>query len=192
MTFHSDASAMAAGSPSRLPSRSRDRDVDGTALVVMGVSGCGKSSVAASVANALGWALHEGDAYHSPESVAKMRAGIPLVDADRTAWLDRLGALLAAPAGGAGQALTCSALRRGYRDRLRQARPGLRFAFLRLDYEEALARVCGRPDHFFSPALVADQFDTLESPHDEAGVLTLDATEPIAVLTDRIARWLRA
>lgn len=64
------------------------------ALVVMGVSGCGKSSVGAACADALGWTLHEGDTYHAPESVAKMRAGTPLTDADRAGWLDRLADLL--------------------------------------------------------------------------------------------------
>ncbi len=192
MTFHPDTSAAL---PTAAPpdSASLPQGADGCrAIVVMGVSGCGKSSVAGAVAQAFGWTLHEGDRYHAPESVEKMRAGLPLDDADRAGWLDRLAALLAAPAGSGGHALACSALRREYRDRLRRARPGLRFAFLRLDYREALARVSGRPDHFFSPALVADQFATLESPHDEAGVLTLDATEPIDVLTTRIAGWLRA
>lgn len=65
------------------------------AVVVMGVSGCGKSSLAQACADLLGWTLHEGDAYHAPESIAKMRAGVPLTDADRQGWLDRLAQLLA-------------------------------------------------------------------------------------------------
>ncbi|WP_375576222.1 gluconokinase [Paracidovorax oryzae] len=166
------------------------------AVVVMGVSGCGKSSVAAEAAALLGWTLHEGDAYHSPESVAKMRAGQPLTDEDRGGWLDRLAHLLAHavhPGDGAGQGgivLTCSALRRRYRDHLRAAAPGLRFAFLELDYDHALARVSHRPGHFFSPTLVANQFATLESPRGEAGVLALDATRPIHDLGTSIAHWM--
>ncbi len=166
------------------------------AVVVMGVSGCGKSSVAAEAAALLGWTLHEGDAYHSPESVAKMRAGQPLTDEDRAGWLDRLAHLLAhavRPGDGAGQGgivLTCSALRRRYRDHLRAAAPGLRFAFLELDYDHALARVSHRPGHFFSPTLVANQFATLESPRGEAGVLALDATRPIHDLGTSIAHWM--
>ncbi|MDA8520924.1 gluconokinase [Acidovorax sp. NCPPB 4044] len=162
-----------------------------TALVVMGVSGCGKSSVAAQAAALLGWALHEGDAYHSPESVAKMRTGQPLTDEDRAGWLDRLARLLA-EAGPGGVVLTCSALRRRYRDRLRAASPGLRFAFLELDYDSALARVSARPGHFFSPTLVADQFATLESPLGEPGVLPLDATRPVQQLAAAAAQWVRA
>nr|WP_245783668.1 gluconokinase, GntK/IdnK-type [Paracidovorax konjaci] len=161
-----------------------------TALVVMGVSGCGKSSVAAEAAALLGWALHEGDAYHSTESVAKMRTGQPLTDEDRAGWLDRLARLLA-EAGQGGVVLTCSALRRRYRDRLRAASPGLRFAFLELGYDSALARVSARPGHFFSPTLVADQFATLESPRGEPGVLPLDATRPVHELAAAAARWMR-
>ncbi|QNP61271.1 gluconokinase [Paenacidovorax monticola] len=156
----------------------------------MGVSGCGKSSVAQACAQALGWALHEGDAYHAPESIAKMRAGIALTDADRTGWLDRLAALLAPQAAPQGVVLTCSALRRKYRDRLRQAQPALGFVFLQLDFEAALARVQARPGHFFSPALVADQFATLEPPVGEPGVLTLDATRPVSELVDAIVQWV--
>lgn len=155
----------------------------------MGVSGCGKSSVAESCAQALGWALHEGDAYHAPESIAKMRAGTPLTDADRSGWLDRLAGLLAAPPAGSGMVLTCSALRRSYRDRLRQALPGLGFVFLQLDYAQALARVQARPGHFFSPALVANQFATLESPVGEPGVLPLDALRPVADLVPLVVDW---
>lgn len=160
-----------------------------SAIVVMGVSGCGKSSVGAACADALGWMLHEGDAYHAPESVAKMRAGTPLTDLDRAGWLDRLADLLAAPADGAGVVLTCSALRRRYRDRLRQASPRLGFVFLELDYDAALARVSERAGHFFSPALVSNQFATLESPRGEPGVLVLDATQPVTSLVAAVAAW---
>jgi len=162
------------------------------AIVVMGVSGCGKSSVAEACAQALGWALHEGDAYHAGESIAKMRAGIPLTDADRAGWLDRLAGLLGTANAGQGVVLTCSALRRKYRDRLREALPGLGFVFLELGYDDALARVQARPGHFFSPALVADQFATLEPPLGESCVLALDATRPVAELAAAIVQWVRA
>ncbi len=155
----------------------------------MGVSGCGKSSVGAAFADALGWTLHEGDAYHSSESVAKMRAGTPLTDADRAGWLVRLAELLASPPVGAGRVLTCSALRRRYRDRLREATPHLGFVFLSLDYDAALERVQSRAGHFFSPALVSNQFATLESPVGEPGVLALDATQPIETLVAAAVAW---
>lgn len=156
----------------------------------MGVSGCGKSSVGEFCAQKLGWTLHEGDAYHAPESIAKMRAGTPLTDDDRAGWLQRLAELLASSKDGQGVVLTCSALRRKYRDCLREAHPALGFVFLKLNYEEALDRVQSRPGHFFSPALVANQFATLESPEGEPGVLTLDATQPIAALVQHAVAWV--
>lgn len=162
------------------------------ALVVMGVAGCGKSSLGQACAGTLGWTLLEGDDHHAEASVAKMRAGIPLTDADRDGWLARLGALLQQALGkpGPGVVLTCSALRQRYRDRLRASVPGLRFAFLQLDQPTALARVAARPGHLFPPSLVASQFATLEDPTGEAGVLTLDATRPLDELTQAVVQWL--
>lgn len=160
------------------------------ALVVMGVAGCGKSSVGAACASELGWLLIEGDDYHSLEAVEKMRSGTPLTDADRQGWLDRLGALLGARHQGV--VLTCSALRRVYRDRLRGAAPGLRFAFLDITQAQAQARVAARVDHLFPPTLVASQFATLEAPVGEAGVLRLDAQLPIETLSQQVAAWLRS
>lgn len=157
-------------------------------LVVMGVAGCGKSSLGQAVAERLGWRLIEGDDYHAPESVRKMREGVALTDADRGGWLDRLGGLMAAESAGA--VLTCSALRAAYRDRLRAAVPGLRFAFMAIEPAQAHERVAGRPGHIFPPSLVASQFQTLEDPGHEAGVLTLDATRPLDELTTRVTRWL--
>ena len=159
------------------------------ALVVMGVAGCGKSSLGRACADALGWPLLEGDDYHAPESVAKMRAGTPLTDADREGWLARLGEMLAARPQGA--VLTCSALRQRYRNQLRAARPGLRFAFLDLDEATARERVAARAGHLFPPSLVASQFATLESPLNEPGVLRLDATAPLEQLRDQVLAWLQ-
>ncbi|MCM5679689.1 gluconokinase [Schlegelella sp. S2-27] len=158
-------------------------------LVVMGVAGCGKSSLGRACADALGWPLLEGDEYHSPENVAKMRAGIALTDADREGWLDRLGNLLQAAPHGA--VLTCSALRQRYRDRLRSFVPGLRFAFLQLSEADAYARVASRPNHLFPPSLVASQFATLESPAGEPGVLSLDATRALDTLCQEVVAWMR-
>ncbi|VFR79544.1 Gluconokinase [plant metagenome] len=166
------------------------QDFRPTAIVVMGVSGCGKSSVGEACSKALGWALLEGDAYHSPESIAKMRDGIALTDADRACWLLRLSDLLRQRQPGEGVVLTCSALRRKYRDSLRAGHAQLGFVFLALDYHDALARVRERPGHFFSPTLVADQFATLESPAGEPGVLVLDARLPLDTLVAAVLDWL--
>lgn len=157
-------------------------------LVVMGVAGCGKSSVGAAMAQQLGLPLIEGDEFHSAANRAKMHQGIALTDADRAGWLDRLAdALAAAPAGAV---LSCSALKQAYRQRLRHGQAGLRFAFLDIQRDEALRRVSQRPAHFFSASLVDNQFATLEPPWQEAGVLHLDASLPLAELCQAIAAWL--
>ena len=163
------------------------------AIVVMGVSGCGKSTVAQTLAQSLNWQMHEGDAYHAAESISKMQSGIPLTDEDRSGWLDRLEGLLQTSIPPEGVVLTCSALKRKYRDHLRAAREAgqVRFVFLDLPYEEALQRVQSRPGHFFSPELVANQFATLERPDGELGVITLNATSPLDQIQQQVQQWLR-
>jgi len=143
-------------------------------LVVMGVAGCGKSSLGQSLAEALGYAYIEGDAHHAPGSIAKMRAGVPLTDEDRAGWLDTLACELAGHPDGV--VLACSALKRAYRERLRAASPGLGFVFLNISRELSLQRVAERAaDHLFPVSLVDSQFAALESPTGEAGVLSVDA-----------------
>ena len=157
-------------------------------LTVMGVAGCGKSSLGAALAKALGWTLIEGDEFHPDQNVAKMQAGIALTDTDRAGWLQALGAELQRHPAGA--VLTCSALKRAYRDRLRAAAPGLRFVHLELGRDEAHRRVAQRSGgHYFKANLVDSQFDALESPRGEPGVLGLDATQSTEVLTGQVIAW---
>jgi len=160
----------------------------GTSVVFMGVSGCGKSSLAAAVAAYTGLALIEGDDFHSPSSREKMSAGVPLTDADRADWLARLGEQLRAHPEGV--LLTCSSLKRAYRDQLRAASPGLRFVFLDVDRAEAQRRVASRAAHFFSATLVDNQFATLESPVGEDGVLRVEARAPVDDLQRQVSTWL--
>ncbi len=157
-------------------------------IVIMGVAGCGKSSLGERVAKSTGLPLVEGDDHHSPANRDKMAHGIALTDADRADWLATLGAQLQARPAGA--VVTCSALKRAYRDRLREAAPGLRFVFLEIGKADAQARVGARASHFFSSSLVDNQFATLESPVGEAGVLRLDATLPLAQLQAAVTAWL--
>mgnify|MGYP001756951583 FL=1 len=117
-----------------------------------------------------------------------MARGIALTDADRQDWLASLGAQLQAHPDGA--IVTCSALKRAYRDRLRQAAPGLRFVFLEISRSEAQARVNARSAHFFSTSLVDNQFATLEPPVGEPGVLYLDATFSLDQLQIAVCDWL--
>ena len=156
----------------------------------MGVAGCGKSSLGAALAERLAWELIEGDDHHSAGSRDKMARGTPLTDADRAGWLATLAGLLAQRP--AAVVLTCSSLRRAYREQLRAADPALRFVFLDITPERALARVAARSSHFFSSSLVDSQFATLESPVGEAGVLRVDATAPLAQLVDHVTAWLQA
>jgi gluconokinase len=158
-------------------------------VVVMGVSGCGKSEVGARLAQALGVPLVEGDGFHPPANIAKMRQGLPLDDVDRAGWLQVLGEQLAAHADGA--VLTCSALKRAYRERLRAAAPGLRFVHLALTPQQALERVTGRKDHFYPPSLVASQFAALEDPAGEPGVVTVDAALPLEAVVEAASAGLR-
>jgi len=160
-------------------------------LVIMGVSGCGKSSLGVAVSNAIARPLIEGDDFHSSANTAKMTSGTPLTDEDRQAWLAELGQQLHARVQGA--VLTCSALKLDYRNRLRAASPGLRFAFLNISPDQALLRVAAREgEHLFPASLVDSQFAALQSPTGEPGVLTLDASLPLPELTARVIRWLDA
>jgi gluconokinase len=131
----------------------------------------------------------EGDDFHSEENRSRMRSGLPLRDSDRETWLSSLGDELARQKDGA--VLTCSALKRTYRERLRSASPGLAFVFLDITPDEAARRLDRRSEHFFPPQLLQSQFETLESPVNEPGVLRLDAGLPIEILAGQSAEWLR-
>ena len=158
-------------------------------VVVMGVAGCGKSAVGRRIAAALQWPMIEGDDFHPPANVERMRQGIALTDADRVGWLAQLGAALHQHPAGA--VLSCSALKRAYRDTLRSAVPGLRFVYLHITPAESLRRVADRPGHFYPPSLVTSQFEALQDPSGEPGVLTLDGTEPLDQVAARAAQWLQ-
>lgn len=149
---------------------------DVMAVVVMGVSGCGKSSIGERLADKLGGVFIEGDALHPAENIAKMSAGTPLTDVDRFPWLDRIAAAVSHElAGGRSVAASCSALKKIYRDRLRAAAPGrVRFVFLKGDQALLHARMSTRPGHFMPASLLTSQLATLEDPGGEEGVVTID------------------
>ena len=127
------------------------------ALVVMGVSGSGKSTVAERLAERLGWLMMEGDRLHPPANVEKMRRGIPLDDADRAPWLDRIGEELKAwAAAGRSGVLTCSALKRAYRARILAARPDVRFVYLKGSKELIAGRVSVRHHEYMPASLLAE------------------------------------
>ena len=144
-------------------------------LVVMGVSGCGKSSVGAALAQALAVEFVEGDLLHPPHNVAQMAAGIPLTDADRAGWLASIGQRLAqASAAGQGLVVSCSALKRRYRDGLRADCPGLRFVYLHGPAALLRQRMAARAGHYMPPALLDSQLATLEPPTADESAVILD------------------
>ncbi|MGL4320922.1 MAG: gluconokinase [Paracoccaceae bacterium] len=152
-------------------------------VVIMGVSGCGKSSVGEGLSATLGIPYRDGDDLHPAENVVKMRAGVALTDADRWPWLDRVAGVLAheAPV-----IVGCSALRRVYRDRIRAGAGGaVRFVHLTGSRAVILARMASRKGHYMPTSLLESQFATLEVPGpDEA--LAVDIDQPLAALIVRV------
>jgi len=156
-------------------------------IIVMGVSGCGKTTIGDLVARELGVPFLDGDSLHPVENVAKMAAGTPLTDEDRWPWLATVGSELAA-AGNGGLVLACSALRRSYRDAIRAQAPDTIFLHLHGSKEVLGARTEGRTGHFMPPALLDSQLATLEPlDADEAGTV-VDIASPVdQVVADALA-----
>jgi gluconokinase len=140
-------------------------------VVVAGVAGSGKTTVGQLLAGRLGWTFTDGDSFHPAASVAKMRAGLPLTDADREPWLAAITAWMDDIAdSGQSAVLACSALKRRYRDELLRGRDHTEMVFLMISEEEDKARLAMRAGHFFHAPLMASQFADLELPQDEPQV----------------------
>ncbi|KEQ09366.1 MAG: gluconokinase [Alphaproteobacteria bacterium] len=157
-----------------------------SAIIVMGVSGAGKSSIGERLAVRLGCRFVEGDRLHPASNVEKMAKGMPLTDEDRWPWLDLVGQELAASvAEGKSLVLSCSSLKRIYRDRLRQAAGGhLRFVFLKGTPELLELRMGERTGHFMPLSLLHTQLATLETPEGEEGVVTVDIDATLEEIVD--------
>jgi gluconokinase len=155
----------------------------------MGVSGAGKSTVAAELVRRLGWDFAEGDEFHPPENVEKMRAGIPLTDDDRWPWLRRLADWIGEhEAAGRNAIVTCSALKRSYRDLLRNGHPSVWFAHVRAAPELIRERVEQRTGHYMPASLLDSQLETLEPLQpDEPGVMVSGVAPPAEVAEQIIA-----
>lgn len=153
-------------------------------VVVTGVAGSGKTTIGAALARRLSWPFADADGFHSSESIAKMRAGTPLTDADRDPWLAAIAAWMAQrSAAGTGGVVTCSALKRRYRDVLRDGLDDVRFACLTAPREVLAARMANRPGHFMPASLLDSQLVTLEQlqPDEPGGTIDASATPAAAV-----------
>jgi gluconokinase len=161
------------------------------AIVVMGPSGTGKSTLAQALAQSLQWHFIEGDELHPPANVAKMRAGHALDEADRSPWLARVAQRLALHAeDGTCVVATCSALRRGHRDLLREHHPALLFVLPALPREWLAQRMAAREGHYMPASLLDSQLSTFEPPRPDERVLVIDGSQPVAVQVELVSQRL--
>jgi gluconokinase len=159
-------------------------------VVVMGVSGCGKSTIAAMLAHRLNWIFEEGDWFHPPSNVEKMHAGVPLTDEDRWPWLHGIAAWIDATrrVGNHGT-VACSALKRAYRDILVGERPDVRIVYLKGERDLIARRMAARDGHFMPPALLDSQFATLEEPRpDEHPIVVSIAPHPREIVEEIVKK----
>ena len=161
-------------------------------VVVMGVSGSGKTTVAKLLAETLGWQFQEGDTLHPPENVEKMSAGIPLTDADRLPWLRKIAETIDDwRSRGESGVITCSALKRSYRNIITGDRPDVRLVYLKGSPDLIRQRMAQRHGHFMPPALLDSQFSTLEEPSPDENPIVVDISGQPEEIAREIACRLR-
>ncbi|HBY09401.1 MAG TPA: gluconate kinase [Chloroflexi bacterium] len=159
------------------------------AVVLMGVSGCGKTSVGAELSRILGWPFFDGDDFHPPENVAKMAVGIPLNDDDRAPWLANLHDLIAEHLRrGQSVLLACSALKQKYRTQLAAGNPGTVFVHLKGDFDLIFGRMQARAGHYMKAEMLRSQFATLEEPTE---ALTVDINQNLDRIVVEIITQLK-
>ena len=159
-------------------------------VILMGVSGVGKTTIGQILSGKLGWPLFDADEFHSAANIEKMRNGIPLEDADRWPWLDRMNAMLKDREGrGESVLLACSALKQAYRDRLTKGTAELRWIYLKGQFDLIQARLEARKGHYMKAGLLESQFAALEEPGD---ALNVDIDDTPHAIADSILRRLQA
>jgi gluconokinase len=170
-----------------------DNDISRTpcALVVMGVSGSGKSTIGEKLAQRLGWSYEDGDRFHPLSNVAKMSAGQPLTDEDRWPWLQAIANEIDRICEAREHAvIPCSALKRAYRDILMHGRRDVRIIYLKGTQDLIASRLAVRKGHFMPPGLLASQFRTLEAPDPSENPVTVSIEAPVETIVDDIVRQL--
>ena len=162
-----------------------------TVLLLMGVSGAGKTTTGKRLAKTLGWTFRDADEFHPPENITKMTAGQPLTDDDRWPWLDAIGVWMDSKRIEGGRAIvTCSALRRIYRERLLTGRPEVRLVFLKGSKALIADRLSRRSGHFMPPALLDSQFSTQEEPRRDERAIVVDVSMPPSQVVANIVRYV--
>lgn len=160
-------------------------------LIVMGVSGSGKSTIAEALARRLNWRYEDGDAFHPPSNIAKMRAGHPLNDDDRRPWLQAIAAEIDRVGDADGRVIiACSALKRSYRDILVHGRDDVRIIFLNGSRELIAERLKNRKGHFMPPELLDSQFKALEIPQADEPAIAVPIDAPVEAIVDAIVAKL--
>lgn len=158
-------------------------------IILMGVSGCGKTTIGKQLAQELNWPFYDGDDFHPRANVEKMRSGVPLTDDDRDPWLATLQNLIIEKLRTNQPAiLACSALKQKYRDRLQVDRENVRVVFLQGDFDTIAARLAARVEHYMNPNLLASQFAALEEPQ---GALIANVTQTPNSIVARIKTELQ-
>lgn len=162
------------------------------ALIVMGVSGSGKSTIAEALGEQLGWRFEDGDSFHPKSNVEKMAAGHPLSDEDRWPWLNAIADEIERVCSAGGHVIiACSALKHAYRDVLLRGRSDVRFVFLKGTQELIADRLARRKGHFMPPELLTSQFRTLEPPEPSEHVITVEIDASVEAIVDDIVRQLK-
>ena len=166
--------------------------MDPGVIVVMGVAGSGKSTIAAELARRLGWRFAEGDSFHPAANVEKMSRGVALNDSDRWPWLDAIAAWVRETRqAGERCVVACSALKRAYRERIAHGRGDVRFVYLQGTYDLVSKRMTSRTGHYMPLALLQSQFETLEEPGSEENPIVMSIEQPPGELAARILEALR-
>ena len=171
--------------PSPKPTTKRPRK---SVILLMGVAGCGKTTTGQRLARQLGWDFRDADTFHPAANIAKMSSGVALTDEDRWPWLAAIAAWIDERRASGHAIVSCSALKRIYRDRLLNGRPDVQLVFLRGSPTLIADRMSRRKDHFMPPALLASQFAILEEPTADEQPLVIDIAMPPPRVVERIMR----